>query len=270
MEPKIEKDIKLHELLSVIQELLNLTNPITNKYAGKDVSFPIEHTFLLILERAEGCLFSLEHLLKSGDLRHDHAMGLIARNLLSDFFLSSYLCKVSASNEVVENELYKLHHGDLRKVDSLVKLYSDNDAISKEDLTSYEKSQTENIAGIIRRVIVERKLKTNFPNTRQIIEQMLKKEGDDAWASEIIRAYPVWIFFSKYEHLGWMSYHLTRNKTVDQLISRLDDVVRMAAIMIGGCFETLNEKEQLDKTLIIITTLAHKYLDGYNVPRRSP
>ncbi len=267
MASKVVKNIGFEELVFTIEELLFIVEPVLKRHTGSEISFPIEHTFLIILERAESNLFSLKYLLADDTLKHDHAIGLISRNLLSDFFLCSYLFKSSIG--AVENELYKLHYADLKKVDSLVTLYSKHGAISEEEFLSYEKERTENIAGIIRRVIVERELKDAFPNNREIIEQMLKKKDNDAWALEIIRAYPVWTFFSKYEHFGWNSYQLTRNKTNVEMVRRLNDVIRMSSIMIGGCFETLKEKEAMGQAVNIMTTLVQKYLDGQNDPRRS-
>ncbi|MBC8046958.1 MAG: hypothetical protein H7Y00_09205 [Fimbriimonadaceae bacterium] len=244
------------DLQSIIQEIKILIEPIVIKKEAQNINFPVEFTFFHVLERAYVNMISLRLLVGDSLINHDHAIGLICRNLLTDFITTGHIIRNVNSNEESYQNLYSLHYSDIKKIDSLIKMYKKYKVINEIEFSKIkEKIDNEsNIYKIVKDYAIEYKLKT-FPGTREIIEKFLSTNLSDIWVQEIKNSYDTWLFYSKYEHLGWFSYELTRDIGSAAIKKRIMMVLRCTTIMIGSCLEILNEKEMMKRSIVIYEKL---------------
>lgn len=199
----------------IIEKILRITNPILSKNIDESNNFPVGFTFYHVLERVNFNLESIRVLVEDGITKHEHAIGLLSRNLLSDFITTGYIIRLSKSDDEFYMRLYSLYDSDLKKAKSFLNLYLDAGFIDNEEVEKYnEKFNDENnVFKKIRDYCLEFDIKKRFPPTNEIIEEFFKSGLNDLWAEQIKRSYDTWAFLSKYEHLGWHSYDFTR--TVD-------------------------------------------------------
>lgn len=240
-----------------IKEILEIINPVIKKERKGTVSFPVEFTFYLLLERVKGNLDSLKILIENGIVRHDHAIGLISRNLLTDFITTGYAILLPHDKEETERKLYALYYSDIKKVDSFLKVLKSTDSINDEKHLELQEKYNENIYKIIKEYYAENELKT-FPSIGGIIEMFIKSDLKDRWSEEIKRSYEIWILYSKYEHLGWNSYELTRNISKESTTSNLFSVLFNTNILALSCMEILNENDAIDALKKLSTKINEK------------
>jgi hypothetical protein len=234
----------------VISSILSIINPVLNKRYNESISFPLEFTFCQVLERVKFNLESIKVLLDKGIDMHDHAIGLISRNLLTDFITTGYVIKLSNSEEEIDMKLYALYNSDLKKVDSLLKTLKKADFVSNDELNVInEKYSNDN--KVIRDYCIEYEIKS-FPSINTIIESFIKSDLKDIWSDQIKRSYDIWIFYSKYEHLGWSSFDLTRNTSAEKANERLTSVLMKTLILLGSCLEILKEKKGLTDSMELL------------------
>lgn len=262
------------EPLAAIRELRRIAQPLLVKEPDS-VKFPVHFTFRLVLERLESGLGSLELLVGSNLLQHDHAIGLICRNILSDTLITGYIIK---SLEVVERKpkdlghpasdcgdqsstglegrlhekLYSLYYDDLQRMDKIVELFKQAGTLSDEDVKQYREKHAmpNSIYNPIREYAKEFGTRP-FPSNTAIYTWFLKSDQQDHWVKELQRAFDAWIHFSKYEHLGWYAYDLTRNLDKNGIRSRLKLITRLAALLQSSCHEMLGQKEALNESLTV-------------------
>ena len=98
-----------------ISQLKRISLLILQKHWGGSVDHLVKFTFTLVLERVYKNLCSLEILIDDVSI-HDHAIGLIGRNLLNDFITISFIIKNQNGrwNDVKE-KLNSLHYTDVQK-----------------------------------------------------------------------------------------------------------------------------------------------------------
>lgn len=200
-------------LNSILTEAIQIIKPVLSGRVQSSEKFPVQFTFRLALERVYFSLESLHFLLSSQSVNHDHALGLIARNLLSDYLIISYLLKRYSDPMEREKLLYSLYHDDLDKVERTMKRYLKEGFISKKDFETYTTNYSE---GIYSEVKEYRELNAGekFPSIADIAEWALKNREKDSRAMEMVAAYDTWIYYSKYEHIGWHSYAFTRDSKI--------------------------------------------------------
>ena len=237
----------------VISSILNVINPVLNNRSKASITFPLEFTFFQVLERIKFNLESIKVLLENGIEKHDHAIGLISRNLLTDFITTGYIIKLSSSEEDVYMKLYALYNSDLKKVDSILKTLKDAEFVNDDELKVLnEKYSNENhIYKVIRDYCIEFDV-TSFPPVSVMIESFIKSDLKDNWSDQIKRSYDIWIFYSKYEHLGWNSYDLTRNTSAKKSNERLRSVLLKTLVLLGSCLEILKEEKGLADSIELL------------------
>lgn len=229
-----------------IQELLNLINPVLSKERNSTIEFPVEFTFYHVLERVKNNLESVHLLVKDSIVRHNHAIGLLSRNLLSDFITTGYIIRFSKCEEDLYSNLYLLYNSDLKKAKGFVGMYKKAGFIDEPSFLEYNNKYSDNnhIYKQINDYKIEFKLK-DFPPITRIIEEFLESELTDYWALQIKRSYDVWTLFSKYEHIGWNSYDTTRNINRKEVEKHLNVILLNTTIMVASCFELLKEKNAM-------------------------
>jgi len=243
------------EATVAISALRGIARPVLAA-AGKQETFPVSFTFRLALERLESSLGTLEVLVKEDALRHDHSIGLICRNILSDAIATGYLIKLSTSEENLYENLYALYHDDLKRTDSVVKLFREGNVLSAEEATRYSEKHAmpDSMYKVIRDYHEEHKPKA-FPSSTNVIRQLLATKKDDPWSIELQRSFDIWTYYSKYEHLGWYAYELTRNLDSTKAASRLKSVLRLAALLLSSCLEMLGQKAALEESMALYRKL---------------
>lgn len=223
----------------------------------KDISeknqFPKGFTFYQVLERIQYNLISIQSLVKEDIVKHDRGIGLISRNLLSDFIITGYIIKLSESEDEFYAHLYSLHNSDLKKMDAFVKMFEDAGLLENSKFSTYydKYDRDNNIYKVIRDYINEFAIKP-FPSTKTIIELFLKSEQNDIWVRQIQQGYDLWVYLSKYEHLGWNSYDVTRNMNIAKATKRLESIIFKTSIMTASCLEILNEITAMGQVIELI------------------
>lgn len=243
------------EVTAAIVRLRDIGQPILQAASTREL-FPVRFTFRLVLERLVASLNTLVILVESGVLRHNHAIGLICRNILSDVIATGYLIKLSSSEENLYENLYALYHEDLRRTDRIIKLYREANVLSEEEATKYNEKHTmpDSMYKVIKDYVEEYK-PDRFPNNTAIIKELLITKKDDSWSKELQRSFDIWTYYSKYEHLGWYAYELTRDLDPVKVESRLRSVLRLTALLQSSCFEMLEEKKALDESMAVYRQL---------------
>lgn len=266
------------EALLAIQELRRIAHPVLAKAPDK-VLFPVQFTFRLVLERLESSLGSLELLLGNDPLQHYHATGLICRNIISDTLTTGYLIKSTAIlndhpedsdslsikdpatpsttlEERLHEKLYALYHDDLGRTDKFVDLFRGAGILSEEGAKYYraKNAMPNSMLKLIRDYAEEFGIKS-FPSSMAMIKSLLKLDPQDPWIKELRLAFDIWTYFSKYEHLGWHAYDLTRDMDRNKIHSLLKSVIRLAALLQSSCLEMLGHKEALKESLAVYNEL---------------
>ncbi len=242
-----------------ISGLINIVNSVLRKEIDDKNNFPVGFTYYHVLERTEVSLKSIQLLIKSDIVEHDHAIGLISRNILTDFITTGYIIRLSMSIEEHYMNLYSLHYTDLKKVDALFKLYNDEGLVDEDKLKIYNE-QYENETHIYKEIreYCETYNIKGFPAIAEIIKRFIKSEINDVWVDQIKSSYGTWSYLSKYEHVGWNSYKLTRNTDKDTLTIRLNEILLKTFILIGSCLEILKQEPEMKEILMLMKKFRSK------------
>lgn len=199
---------------SILTEAIQIIKPVLSGRVQSSEEFPVQFTFRLALERVYFSLESLHALLSTQSLNHDHAMGLIARNLLSDYLIISYLLKRHSDPKEREKLFYSLYNDDRKKLESTMNNYKKGGFISDNEFDTYQENYSKGIHAEIKQYCALNGCK-KFPLTAEIAEWALGNREKDSGAMEMVEAYDTWIYYSKYEHIGWHSYAFTRSSKVN-------------------------------------------------------
>jgi len=235
--------------MDTIKRTLEIINPIIEKDLEEKNNFPAGFTFFHILERVKLNLQSIYLLAKDSMVKHDHAIGLISRNLMTDFIVSGYIIKLFGSEEIYYNKLYSLYNSDIKKTKSIINMFFEKGFIDEDEKNKIEENfNNYSIYKVIHDFAANHNLK-EFPNTKSIIEKFLDIDQNDEWIDQIKRSYDLWVYLSKYEHLGWYSYYLTRNTQSVKIKERLNSVLFKTLILTSSCLEILGEKRALKKII---------------------
>lgn len=248
--------------VKVIGKILEIIIPVIKNRENGEMNFPVDFTFFHVLERVRLNLESIQILVNDSILNHDHAIGLISRNLISDFILTGYVLKLSTSQEEYYTNLYSIYNSDLKKMDSIMKMFKDAGLISDNEMKKFDHqySNDKHMYKIIRDYADEYDLKS-FPSIRSIIEKFLKADKKDVWVNQVQNSYNLWVQLSKYEHLGWNSYDFTRKIDLKRTSNRLMSVLFKTLILTGSCLETLREEQALTEIMNLI--------DEYKEPNKA-
>lgn len=243
------------EAIAAISALRGIARPVLAA-AGKQESFPVPFTFRLVLERLESSLGTLEVLVKDNALRHHHSIGLICRNILSDFITTGGIVKLPESEESRFEHLYALYYDDLRRTDNFVKLFEEGSVLTREEAQRYSEKHAmpDSMYKVIRDYVREYDTK-QFPSTTSIIKSLLTRGQEDPWLIELHRSFDIWTYYSKYEHLGWYAYELTRNLNQKKATTRLLSVLRLSALLQSSCLEVLGENKAYEESFEVYRKL---------------
>ncbi|MDB5227356.1 MAG: hypothetical protein JWN78_1549 [Bacteroidota bacterium] len=239
----------------IINNLLEIIISVENNNKKQNLEFPLEFTFHHVLERIENNLVSLDVLIKNNVVRHDHAIGLISRNLLSDFILTGFMILESGNEEELISKLYSNLHADLKKMDSYIEIQKESGKLSEEEYETIKKKYSEEntIHAYIRKYGSE--IKDKIPTNKLIFQTFLKSENQNGWRRHIVDAYDLWIFFSKYEHAGWFSYDFTRELKKDKIEHNIHFVLLCTTLMASSCYDLLKNEAALSEAINLYKTI---------------
>lgn len=236
----------------VIAEIRRIANPVLQKSAGKKVDFPVTFTFTQALERLDRVLESLAVLVGNDLLKHEHSIGLLLRNILSDFLPIAYMVKFSRLDEL-EPKLYSFYKADIKKVESHIERFRKGGLVSQEEADRYHASTTS--AGAFHQMVKDycsQHTVKDFPSNGAIVDLVFAIKPASELANKIQQAYDLWFYYSKYEHIGWYSFDLTRQRDRKLIQARLDDVLRIAVILLGMCAEMLKDEDAMRDSGILL------------------
>src|SRR6056297_2132943 len=129
--------------LETIGSILEIINPVIGKDLAEKNNFPKGFTFFHVLERVQLNLSSIQTLAKEDIVKHDHGIGLISRNLLSDFIVTGFIIKHSESEDDLYTSLYSLYISDLKKMDSFLQMFKDAGFVTDSDLTRFKEKYSD-------------------------------------------------------------------------------------------------------------------------------
>lgn len=207
-----------------------------------------EFIFVLFLERLNGNLNGVKVLLSNYQDELEHSLGLILRNILTDFFILSYLSKSNIKDDELENKIIALFYSDYIKNESNKKLLANTPFASSNESSNTSKLEVDKdrLSKFIIEEFNKRKLK-KFPNTAKLII-ITKEEGFKSnWDRYIIKAYDLWLFYSKYEHISMSYYNFVRLINPSNKSANIKASIEIAYIMVASCLTYLNEKDLSEK-----------------------
>jgi hypothetical protein len=138
--------MKHHE---IIAEMLSIISPILQNENKEREQFPVGFTFNLVLERLEFNLYSLETLTKSNLERHDFGIGLLCRNILSDYMLIAFIIANSKKND--DKYFYSYIYSDVKKTEDYLNLSEIHGLTDGEDYSDL-RTTLQNFNNLIKRV----------------------------------------------------------------------------------------------------------------------
>lgn len=247
-----------------IEALRTIIGPVLSKHTGKRL-FLVEWTFLHVLERVDTGLLSLHTLVSDDFVKHEHAIGLISRTLLSDFLIIGHLVRASTQSSI-ESTLMPLFRRDIEQVHAHVRRYVDNGDFTIEEYKEYVYG---NRLGTTIGDLVDEyykkypdQVKTNgkvkrkeWPSNSLIAEQAMQMTPRSGLAVNLYRAYDQWFMYAKYEHLGWHSFVLTRTINRDLYLHRLKRVLLRTSVLVSLCLEMLDDKETMEISISLMNRL---------------
>lgn len=239
------------ETINKIQELLKIINPSLFGRYNTDLGL-VDFTFTHLIERLKSNLDSIELLHKDGIKKHRHVLGLSCRNILSDYIIGIYLDKMSINSIETEKKVIGMLISDFDKVNRYLKLIEKLEpkkaADAKSNIEQYQfysdlKKNAKKFGSI-----------TLLP-TGAIVDKAIKEKPLDEWTKQLVDSYDIWVFFSKYEHIGWYSYNLTRIDPLKEIDTRIAFVLICAANMLTICFDVLKDEKAKLETINLLDRL---------------
>lgn len=231
---------------NLISDILNLLKPEITK-ERVNISIPIDIFFLHVLERIYDNLYSISRLKKLDIVNSNHSIGLIYRNILSDFITVFYVI-LQSNEEEKTSEIYKLYKDDIKKFKSTLEKLN----YEIEDMKIFLEFKTKSID--IFNHVKEFKIdcKSKFPNTTEILKQLKEvyKTDETGTLQLLIQAFDFWYLYSKYEHIGIFSMLYKRTMPYDNKKNnqREKEILKLTLLLISQCFFNLNESLLKDNT----------------------
>ncbi len=121
----------------IINKMFDIIHPIINRKKLKTLDFPVDFTFFHALERIDNNLQTLNLLIKNDIIKYKHTIGLVCRNILSDFITTGFIVLISKDLDDFHVNLYRLYYNDLLKSESFLNLYVKAGLATEDDLTKY-------------------------------------------------------------------------------------------------------------------------------------
>lgn len=227
----------------IIDLSIGVLEPLIEKEYGENLEFPSKLMFFHTAERILKNLYSLELLTKEISFKTEQGISLVLRNMLSDIIVNSFVINNSKDFNDSDNLFTSLIHSDFKKLESYFKCLQDHEIITEDEFNDFWK---ENNLDAIKHYVFSRYKKNElkkFPNNKIIFESLVSKKSTTSktWKKDIIDAYDMWVLLSKYEHIGWNSYKITRSIDSEKIKLRVLMTIKLSISLSGNIFEYLDE-----------------------------
>jgi hypothetical protein len=228
-------------------ELLNNLDELMKNLGEKKTQNQTELGLHLFMSRNYSSLKSAQYLLQQYEPAFDHALGLIFRNILTDFFLVMNIRFNTNGQEEIELVMDGYFIDSETKIDQYVAL------AKKCELTTVENIEkaTENlndkatISGVIREKKQSRKIDSKSIQTSAIFKNLLENPRvEDHIKKGIKNAFDLWKYYCQYEHFGLKSLEINRNVSEKMFNSRIESIISYSILTIGTCLTALAKKEE--------------------------
>jgi hypothetical protein len=239
--------MKHHE---IIAEMLSIISPVLQNENKEREQFPVGFTFNLVLERLEFNLYSLETLTKSNREKHDFGIGLLCRNILSDYMLIAFIIANSKKND--DKYFYSYIYSDVKKTEDYINISEIHGLTDGEDYSDL-RATLQKFTNLIKQYWegVETKGPIKIPTTKEIFINFRTENIKHPFSKSVKDAYDIWLEFSKFEHLSLSYYMITRKIPKEKRHFQLRSVLSMAIFLAGACLEELKELESAKKILLL-------------------
>jgi hypothetical protein len=163
--------------------------------------------------------------------------------ILTDFITLAYVVNFSNLEEL-ESTLYQIYWSDKELVDKHMKRFFDAGVLSVEQHDEYiiNAKQQGSIQQIVNEYYLNNEPK-RFPAFAQILDKVFRVKPMKPLAVEIRNAYDQWFLLSKYEHMGWHSFALSRTLEVKVVEVRVRRTLYYSLLLLQICLDMLDEKE---------------------------
>jgi hypothetical protein len=241
----------------IIKEMLEIINPVVNKNINMQWMLPYNFTANLVLGRIKSNLCSLQALIKDDLVKHELGIGLICRNLLTDFITIGYILSFSDDTKI-RSKIFGFYNYGMKKTDQYVKYHEQNENKKNEYFEKYndEKSYRKLIRDAHNKSVYKVE---NFPSTTEIIKELKKSNKNDTFSNEIKGSYSIWNHFSKYEHFGIDYFFLKNGDTSDEKRNILEKVLFKTSMLTVACLEGLKEDVAWEKSANL-TSKIYKFI----------
>lgn len=248
----------MKDLRTVMADVANFINDEIHKDHNIS-SFPVGRTFLHIIERLGLNVSALLKLTEDSYKDHFHAIGLISRNIYTDFLLVCYFSQISADREA---DLYRMLNRELDGSDNYVNLLGQYKIISVEVQQKYfERYKTDSDERKIRDHKKKGEDVERFPSTTELIKLLLnrkehyevlgakKKEERNPWIEYAIHTFDKWKLFSSFEHVGLAAYQSTREISDEKSFVTMAETMKVVCLALAVCFDLIEENLPSKKSL---------------------
>lgn len=236
---------QLQELRDIITEIRGIIEPVLSAKHDKEIDFPEEFTLYLSLERIRNNVRSLLPLLTANMPDHDQGIGLLSRTILTDFLSIFYILHIDL--DPLE-AYFRLYHSDQRTIANHARFVSALGPQTAYTEKNYQLSAAR-VGSWQQKVANYFKEKTakDFIKTAKIAEQVTAKANSDrrlpSW-EYVLEAYEQWFYYSKYEHMGWVSYRSSRNIAPAMIAARVGIALKFGLLNLVNCLEALKLHDQ--------------------------
>jgi hypothetical protein len=205
---------------TAINEILKIIDPVIEKYQKLDQKeFSETLTNVHAIERFKWNLDSLYALINEDTVKHNHAIGLVIRNILTDSYTMAYIMHYNSDGIEESRKLYGMYKDDLDKYGEFFKLMHENDHISKVEYDKFVNIQNSSEYGFKKlNAHIDNNSIKKIDSTSQIVKKLLtnrkqqKHKNINNLYDMLNRSYAAWNKYSKYEHMGYYSFIFSRNR----------------------------------------------------------
>jgi hypothetical protein len=233
--------INLNKSLDVLDELMKkLVSP--NSESAIDLS---KFGFNLFVHKTYWNLKSSQLILNHFNSNYNHALGLVFRSILTDFFLVMNIFLNSNSPEELDSFMLALFKDSEKKIDGHVNLM-ENSGMYSSDYISKARDNLNNdlhLVGFIRSKEISQ-IKLPFLTTEIFKNLIFKPNLDQQYKDIIKKAFDLWKLYSQYEHFGLSTIEVTNNVSQELFDSRIESILMFSMITIDTCLNAMDKLEE--------------------------
>ena len=229
---------------SLLKYISDLNIQIESLGAKEEVTqtFPVKFLYFHGLERLYQSVNTIILIIRGKPVDHAHAIGLVMRNIISDFLILAYIYHKPKNDEERIDLANDLYRSDIATNDRYIEYAYKIGMLNQEMYNNYKNLHTDD--GSIIKLIKDSSLNVRFATMKDISEYFASQGEADIIGSLVVKAYDYWALFSKNEHIGWNSYNFTRPVNNSMLIQWLYTVVDYIVTSTLLCCDILEEKEK--------------------------